>query len=131
MHPVLLASGLVVDFGPVRAVGGFDLSVGEGASDVNAFLINGDDSGELSFDYTNPVLGLRWQVLPSLQLHASAARGCSHRRNTEPRSASRRPRRGRWRCRCTARWINCRRDSAGRSPWCWSGAIASGSSSGS
>ena len=32
MHPVLLACGLVVDFGPVRAVGGFDLSVGEGAS---------------------------------------------------------------------------------------------------
>ena len=32
MTPVLLAHGLVVDFGPVRAVGGFDLSVGEGAS---------------------------------------------------------------------------------------------------
>lgn len=39
------------------------------------FLVNGDDSGDLSFDYTNPVLGLRWQALPSLQLHASAARG--------------------------------------------------------
>jgi len=30
--PVLLAQGLVVDFGAVRAVGGFDLSVGAGAS---------------------------------------------------------------------------------------------------
>ena len=41
----------------------------------DAYLSNGDDSGELSFDYTNPVLGLRWQALPSLQLHASTARG--------------------------------------------------------
>ncbi len=32
MEPVLLAQGLVVDFGAVRAVGGFDLSVGAGAS---------------------------------------------------------------------------------------------------
>ena len=32
MTPVLLAQGLVVDFGAVRAVGGFDLSVAEGAS---------------------------------------------------------------------------------------------------
>ena len=32
MTPVLLAQGLVVDFGAVRAVGGFDLSVGAGAS---------------------------------------------------------------------------------------------------
>ena len=32
MTPVLLAQGLVVDFGPVRAVGGFDLSVGGGSS---------------------------------------------------------------------------------------------------
>ncbi|MCW2615225.1 MAG: ecsA [Frankiales bacterium] len=32
MTPVLLAQGLVVDFGAVRAVGGFDLSVGTGAS---------------------------------------------------------------------------------------------------
>ena len=36
---------------------------------------NGDDSGDLRFDYTNPVVGLRWQALPQLQLHASAARG--------------------------------------------------------
>ena len=32
MKPVLLASGLVVDFGAVRAVDGFDLSVGAGTS---------------------------------------------------------------------------------------------------
>jgi ABC-2 type transport system ATP-binding protein len=32
VKPVLLASGLVVDFGAVRAVAGFDLSVGGGAS---------------------------------------------------------------------------------------------------
>ena len=32
MEPVLSAAGLVVDFGPVRAVGGFDLSVAAGAS---------------------------------------------------------------------------------------------------
>jgi ABC-2 type transport system ATP-binding protein len=32
VRPVLLASGLVVDFGAVRAVDGFDLSVGAGAS---------------------------------------------------------------------------------------------------
>ncbi len=32
MAPVLLAHGLVVDFGAVRAVGGFDLSVAAGAS---------------------------------------------------------------------------------------------------
>ena len=32
MTPVLLAQGIVVDFGAVRAVGGFDLSVAAGAS---------------------------------------------------------------------------------------------------
>lgn len=32
MEPILLASGLVVDFGAVRAVDGFDLSVGAGTS---------------------------------------------------------------------------------------------------
>lgn len=32
MQPVLLASDLVVDFGPVQAVAGFDLSVGAGTS---------------------------------------------------------------------------------------------------
>lgn len=42
---------------------------------VDAYLSNGDDSGRLAFRYTNPVLGLRWQAMPGLQLHASAARG--------------------------------------------------------
>ncbi len=36
---------------------------------------NGDDSGSVAFSYTNPVLGLRWQAAPGLDLHASAARG--------------------------------------------------------
>ena len=39
------------------------------------YLSNGDDSGALSFSYSNPVLGLRWQAAPGWQLHASAARG--------------------------------------------------------
>lgn len=39
------------------------------------FLSNGDDSGDLSYDYINPVLGLRWALSPTLALHASAARG--------------------------------------------------------
>ncbi|WP_396271110.1 TonB-dependent receptor family protein [Ideonella sp.] len=45
----------------------------------DAYLSNGDDSGDLSFSYTNPVAGVRWQALKdgsrSLQVHASAARG--------------------------------------------------------
>lgn len=41
----------------------------------DAFLANGDDSGTLAFELTNPVLGLRWQPLRTLTLHASAARG--------------------------------------------------------
>jgi iron complex outermembrane receptor protein len=36
---------------------------------------NGDDSGSRRFSYTNPVLGLRFQALPGLNLHASVARG--------------------------------------------------------
>ncbi|NDY91761.1 TonB-dependent receptor [Ideonella sp. TBM-1] len=36
---------------------------------------NVDDSGALAYDYTNPVLGLRWQLDPGWQLHASVARG--------------------------------------------------------
>ena len=36
---------------------------------------NKDDSGALSYSYTNPVLGLRWTVAPGWALHASAARG--------------------------------------------------------
>ena len=36
---------------------------------------NPDDSGDLQFDYTNPVLGLRWALAPGWSLHASAAVG--------------------------------------------------------
>ena len=36
---------------------------------------NKDDSGALSYSYTNPVLGLRWTVAPGWALHVSAARG--------------------------------------------------------
>jgi iron complex outermembrane receptor protein len=39
------------------------------------FLSNGDDSGQLRFSYTNPVLGLRWTPARGLNLHASVARG--------------------------------------------------------
>lgn len=39
------------------------------------FLANGDDSGQLEFSYTNPVLGLRWQASPGLNVYASVARG--------------------------------------------------------
>jgi len=40
---------------------------------VNA--VNGDDSGQRRFSYTNPVLGLRFDAAPGLKLHASVARG--------------------------------------------------------
>jgi iron complex outermembrane receptor protein len=36
---------------------------------------NGNDSGERSFSYTNPVLGLRWGVAAGLNLHASVGQG--------------------------------------------------------
>jgi iron complex outermembrane recepter protein len=39
------------------------------------YLANGDDSGRRDFSYTNPVLGVRWQVARGLNLHASVARG--------------------------------------------------------
>jgi iron complex outermembrane recepter protein len=39
------------------------------------YLGNGDDSGRRDFSYTNPVLGVRWQVARNLNLHASVARG--------------------------------------------------------
>lgn len=39
------------------------------------YLVNGDDGGARRFDYANPVLGLRWQVAPGLNLHAALARG--------------------------------------------------------
>jgi iron complex outermembrane receptor protein len=41
----------------------------------DAYLSNGDDSGSRRFDFTSPVLGLRWKATPQLTLHASAARG--------------------------------------------------------
>ena len=41
----------------------------------DAFLANGDDSGSREFSYTNPVLGVRWRVMPGLNLYASAGRG--------------------------------------------------------
>ena len=43
-------------------------------STTDGFLSNGNDSGALRYSYTNPVLGVRWQVSPALQWHASAAR---------------------------------------------------------
>jgi iron complex outermembrane receptor protein len=39
------------------------------------YLSNGNDSGERSFRYTTPVLGLRWAVERGWNLHASVARG--------------------------------------------------------
>ena len=39
------------------------------------YLSNGDDSGALSYDYRNPVVGLRFDAAPGLRLHASAGRG--------------------------------------------------------
>ncbi len=41
----------------------------------DAYLGNGDDSGAVGHDYLNPVAGVRWQVTPQWQLHASVARG--------------------------------------------------------
>ena len=50
--------------------------VGRIQQDVNdRFLSNGDDSGALSYNYNNPVVGLRFDAAPGLRLHASAARG--------------------------------------------------------
>lgn len=42
---------------------------------LRAGTANGDDSGERTFSYTNPVAGLRWSLSPQLTLHASAAQG--------------------------------------------------------
>jgi iron complex outermembrane recepter protein len=44
-------------------------------SAADNYLSNGDDSGRRDFKYTNPVLGLRWQLARGLNLHASMARG--------------------------------------------------------
>lgn len=41
----------------------------------DAFLSNGNDSGHLRYDYFNPVLALRWEAAPRLNLHLSAGRG--------------------------------------------------------
>ena len=44
---------------------------------ADAYIVglNGDDSGSRRFSYTNPVLGLRFQAAPGLNLHASVAQG--------------------------------------------------------
>jgi iron complex outermembrane recepter protein len=39
------------------------------------FLANGDDSGDLEFRYTNPVVALQWKPKPSLNVYVSAGRG--------------------------------------------------------
>jgi iron complex outermembrane recepter protein len=39
------------------------------------YLSNGNDSGRREFSYSNPVLGLRWQLSPQWNMHASVARG--------------------------------------------------------
>ena len=39
------------------------------------YLSNGNDSGGFNYRYTNPVLGLHWQLQPGWALHASVARG--------------------------------------------------------
>ena len=44
-------------------------------SAADRYLSNGDDSGQSDFNYTNPVLGLRWTPMRGLNLHASVARG--------------------------------------------------------
>jgi iron complex outermembrane receptor protein len=43
----------------------------------DAYITTGnvDDSGSLQYSYTNPVLGLRWQLDRTLQLQVSASRG--------------------------------------------------------
>ena len=42
---------------------------------IDRYLSNGNDSGALKFDYTTPVLGLRWKPAPEWTVYASAARG--------------------------------------------------------
>lgn len=42
---------------------------------TDKYLSNGDDSGELRFDYTTPVAALRWQPAPEWSVYASAGRG--------------------------------------------------------
>ena len=60
----------------VQLVGG--VRSGQVKMDVSDHYIvpgNGDDSGSLKFNYTNPVIGVRWRVEPQWTLHASMARG--------------------------------------------------------
>ena len=44
-------------------------------SSSDRYLRNGDDSGQVRYHYTNPVLGLRWQPARDWQVFASLARG--------------------------------------------------------
>ncbi len=44
-------------------------------SATDRYLANGNDSGALKFNYTNPVIGLRWKLQPGLAVHVSAGRG--------------------------------------------------------
>ncbi len=39
------------------------------------YLSNGDDSGAVSFNFVNPVVGLRWALAPAWVLHGSVAGG--------------------------------------------------------
>lgn len=41
----------------------------------DSYLGNGDDSGDMSFSYTNPAVGVRWKLQPNWNLYASAGRG--------------------------------------------------------
>ena len=58
----------------VAVIGGLRSGKVELSAD-DRYLSNGNDSGRREFRYTNPVLGLRWSVMPGLNLHVSAARG--------------------------------------------------------
>lgn len=63
---------------PLAPAWTFSAGVRHGRVDLasrDAYLSNGDDSGALDYRYTNPVIGLRWQAAPGLNLHLSAARG--------------------------------------------------------
>jgi iron complex outermembrane recepter protein len=59
---------------PLQLVGGLRSGRIE-LSAADLFLANGDDSGRLAYRYNNPVLGVRWQVLPGLNVFAGVARG--------------------------------------------------------
>ncbi len=64
-----------LDFGPAVTA---TLGVRSGRLSVkttDAFLANGDDSGALHYDYTNPVAALQWRPDASLNVYVSAGRG--------------------------------------------------------